>query len=57
MLHRHTHAQVENAQATPDSAFQRLWLAAAFANRTRIAGRAASLMLKRKERLVQLADR
>ncbi len=38
-----------------DSAFQRVWSGAAFVDRARIVGRAASLMLERKENLARLA--
>jgi succinate-semialdehyde dehydrogenase/glutarate-semialdehyde dehydrogenase len=51
----HTDSQVESALAAADSVFQSTWSTAAFADRAKIVGRAASLMLERKENLARLA--
>jgi succinate-semialdehyde dehydrogenase/glutarate-semialdehyde dehydrogenase len=52
---QHTDAQMESALAAADAAFQLVWSTAPFADRSRVVGRAASLMLERKERLARLA--
>ena len=51
----HTDSQMKSALAAADSAFQRVWSTAAFADRAKIVGRAASLMLERKDSLARLA--
>lgn len=50
-----TDAQVESALAQADDAFRRTWSSAAFLDRARVVGRAASLMRERKENLARLA--
>jgi succinate-semialdehyde dehydrogenase/glutarate-semialdehyde dehydrogenase len=50
-----TDAQMESALAAADGVFQRAWSIAPFKDRSRIVGRAASLMLERKESLARLA--
>lgn len=58
ILHRfdqHTDAQMETALAKADSTFQHVWSKATFQDRAKVVGRAASLMLERKERLARLA--
>jgi succinate-semialdehyde dehydrogenase/glutarate-semialdehyde dehydrogenase len=52
---QHTDAQMESALAAADGVFQRAWSIAPFKDRSRIVGRAASLMLERKESLARLA--
>jgi succinate-semialdehyde dehydrogenase/glutarate-semialdehyde dehydrogenase len=52
---RLTDVQVEGALAKADSAFQNVWSMATFRDRAKIVGRAASLMLERKESLARLA--
>lgn len=50
-----TDSQVQSALATADSTFQDSWSTATFQHRADIVGRAASLMLERKESLARLA--
>jgi len=50
-----TGAQMERALAAAEGAFQRVWSTATFADRSAIVGRAASLMLERRESLARLA--
>jgi succinate-semialdehyde dehydrogenase/glutarate-semialdehyde dehydrogenase len=50
-----TDAQMECALSTADSVFRQSWSSATFLDRAKIVGRAASLMLERKERLARLA--
>ena len=52
---QHTDAQMEGALAKADSTFQNVWSIATFRDRAKIVGRAASLMLERKESLARLA--
>jgi len=52
---QHTDAQMERALAKADSTFQHVWSKATFRDRAKIVGRAASLMLERKESLARLA--
>jgi succinate-semialdehyde dehydrogenase / glutarate-semialdehyde dehydrogenase len=51
----HTDAQMESALAKADSTFQDTWSKSTFQERAGIVGRAASLMLERKESLARLA--
>ena len=46
---QHTDAQVESAVATAECSFHNMWSTATFRDRARIVGRAAALMLERKE--------
>ena len=46
---------MEGALAKADSTFQHIWSKATFRDRAKIVGRAASLMLERKESLARLA--
>ena len=50
-----TDSQVESALAMADSTFQQVWSKASFRDRAKVVGRAASLMLERKETLARLA--
>jgi len=50
-----TDSQVESALAKADSTFQKIWSKASFRDRAKVVGRAASLMLDRKETLARLA--
>ncbi len=50
-----TDAQLEIALAKADSTFQNVWSKATFRDRAKVVGRAASLMLERKESLARLA--
>ena len=50
-----TDAQMESALAKADSTFQNVWSKATFRDRAKVVGRAASLMLERKESLARLA--
>jgi succinate-semialdehyde dehydrogenase / glutarate-semialdehyde dehydrogenase len=50
-----TDSQVESALAKADSTFQKVWSKASFRDRAKVVGRAASLMLDRKETLARLA--
>ncbi len=50
-----TDSQVEGALAKADSTFQKVWSKASFRDRAKVVGRAASLMLDRKETLARLA--
>jgi succinate-semialdehyde dehydrogenase / glutarate-semialdehyde dehydrogenase len=50
-----TDAQMESALAKADSTFQNVWSKATFQDRAKVVGRAASLMLERKESLARLA--
>jgi succinate-semialdehyde dehydrogenase/glutarate-semialdehyde dehydrogenase len=52
---QHTDAQMESALAKADSTFQNVWSKATFRDRAKVVGRAASLMLERKESLARLA--
>ena len=52
---RLTDSQMESALAKADSTFQDIWSMATFRDRAKIVGRAASLMLERKESLARLA--
>jgi succinate-semialdehyde dehydrogenase/glutarate-semialdehyde dehydrogenase len=52
---QHTDVQMEGALAKADSTFQRIWSKASFQDRAKVASRAASLMLERKESLARLA--
>lgn len=52
----HTDLQMEKALAKADSTFQQFWSKASFRDRAKIVGRAASLMLERRERLARLAS-
>jgi len=52
---QHTDAQMESALAKADSTFQSVWSKASFRDRAKVVGRAASLMLERKESLARLA--
>jgi succinate-semialdehyde dehydrogenase/glutarate-semialdehyde dehydrogenase len=52
----HTDLEVERALAKADSTFQQVWSQAGFRDRAKIVGRAASLMLERKETLARLAS-
>jgi succinate-semialdehyde dehydrogenase / glutarate-semialdehyde dehydrogenase len=52
---QHTDAQMESALAKADSTFQDVWAKATFRDRAKVVGRAASLMLERKESLARLA--
>ena len=51
----HTDLQMESALAKADSTYQKVWSTASFRDRAKIVGRAASLMLERKESLARLA--
>ena len=46
---QHTDAQMESALAKADSTFQHVWSKATFRDRAKVVGKAASLMLERKE--------
>jgi succinate-semialdehyde dehydrogenase/glutarate-semialdehyde dehydrogenase len=50
-----TDAQMESALAKADSTFQNIWSKATFQDRAKVVGRAASLMLERKDSLARLA--
>ena len=50
-----TDAQVESALAKAESTFQNVWSKASFRERGKVVGKAASLMLERKEQLARLA--
>jgi succinate-semialdehyde dehydrogenase/glutarate-semialdehyde dehydrogenase len=52
---QHTDVQMESALAKADSTFQTVWSKASFRDRAKIVGKAASLMLERKEQLARLA--
>lgn len=52
---QHTDAQMESALAKADSTFQNVWSKASFRDRAKVVGKAASLMLERKESLARLA--
>ena len=52
---QHTDAQMESALAKAESTFQHIWSKATFRDRAGVVGRAASLMLERKESLARLA--
>jgi len=52
---QHTDAQMESALAEADSTFQNVWSKASFRDRAKVVGKAASLMLERKEQLARLA--
>jgi succinate-semialdehyde dehydrogenase / glutarate-semialdehyde dehydrogenase len=52
---QHTDAQMESALAKADSTFQNVWSKASFRDRAKVVGKAASLMLERKEQLARLA--
>ncbi|MFZ0861635.1 MAG: NAD-dependent succinate-semialdehyde dehydrogenase [Candidatus Sulfotelmatobacter sp.] len=52
---QHTDAQIESALAKADSTFQNVWSKASFRDRAKVVGKAASLMLERKEQLARLA--
>lgn len=52
---QHTDVQMESALAKADSTFQNVWSKATFRDRAKVVGRAASLMLERKESLARLA--
>jgi succinate-semialdehyde dehydrogenase/glutarate-semialdehyde dehydrogenase len=52
---QHTDLEMEAALAKADSTFKHVWSNATYRDRGRIVGRAASLMLERKETLARLA--
>ena len=52
---QHTDAQMESALAKADSTFQNVWSKASFRDRAKVVGKAASLLLERKEQLARLA--
>ena len=52
----HTDEQMRNALAAADSTYQLIWSKMAIRDRAKIVGRAASLMLERKESLARLAS-
>ena len=52
---QHTNQQMENMLATAHEAFRSLWSKAAIRDRAKVVGKAASLMLERKEDLARLA--
>jgi succinate-semialdehyde dehydrogenase / glutarate-semialdehyde dehydrogenase len=53
---QHTDEQMLSALATADNTYQRIWSKMAIRDRAKIVGRAASLMLERKEILARLAS-
>jgi succinate-semialdehyde dehydrogenase / glutarate-semialdehyde dehydrogenase len=53
---QHTDEQMLSALATADNTYQRIWSKMAIRDRAKIVGRAASLMLERKEVLARLAS-
>ena len=53
---QHTDEQMQNALATADNTYRHIWSKMAIRDRAKIVGRAASLMLERKESLARLAS-
>ena len=53
---QHTDEQMQNALATADNTYRHIWSRMAIRDRAKIVGRAASLMLERKEALARLAS-
>jgi succinate-semialdehyde dehydrogenase/glutarate-semialdehyde dehydrogenase len=53
---QHTDEQMQIALATADNTYQHIWSRMAICDRANIVGRAASLMLERKESLARLAS-
>jgi succinate-semialdehyde dehydrogenase / glutarate-semialdehyde dehydrogenase len=53
---QHTDEQMQNALATADNTYRHIWSRMAIRDRAKIVGRAASLMLDRKEELARLAS-
>src|SRR5258708_20728856 len=53
---QHTDEQMRSALATADNTFRSIWSKMAIRDRAKIVGRAASLMLERKESLARLAS-
>jgi len=53
---QHTDEQMQNALATADNTYRHIWSRMAIRDRAKIVGRAASLMLDRKEDLARLAS-
>ena len=53
---QHTDEQMQNALATADNTYRHIWSRMAIRDRAKIVGRAASLMLERKEGLARLAS-
>jgi succinate-semialdehyde dehydrogenase/glutarate-semialdehyde dehydrogenase len=51
----HTDAQMQSALAKADDTYRRIWSRMAIGDRAKIVGRAASLMVERKESLARLA--
>ena len=54
-FNQHTDAQMESALARAENTFQNVWSKTTFRDRAKVVGRAASLMLERKESLARLA--
>src|SRR2546422_618362 len=52
---QHTDEQIKIALATADNTYRRVWSKMPFSDRAKIVGRAASLMLERKESLARLS--
>ena len=53
---QHTDEQMQNALATADNTYRHIWSRMAIRDRAKIVGRAASLMLERKEALARVAS-
>src|SRR6266699_1186404 len=53
---QHTDEQMRSALATADNTYRSVWSTMAISDRAKIVGRAASLMLERKESLARLAS-
>src|SRR5437867_3114420 len=53
---QHTDEQMRSALATADNTYRSVWSKMAISDRAKIVGRAASLMLERKESLARLAS-
>jgi succinate-semialdehyde dehydrogenase/glutarate-semialdehyde dehydrogenase len=53
---QHTDEQMQNALAIADNTYRHIWSKMAIRDRAKIVGRAASLMLERKESLARLAS-
>jgi succinate-semialdehyde dehydrogenase / glutarate-semialdehyde dehydrogenase len=53
---QHSDAQMENALAKADDTYRRIWSRMPIRDRSKVVGRAASLMIERKESLARLAS-
>src|SRR5712672_1884972 len=53
---QHSDEQMQSALATAENTYRRIWSKMAISDRAKIVGRAASLMLERKESLARLAS-